>query len=245
MLEELNFFVMVGTLVGAYAYYLGIKKIGLNKKISGEDLFFICIGAFLGGILGAKILIWILNWETIINSSGLELFNYILNGRTIIGAIIGGFLGVEITKKCLGIKTSTGNAFAPALAIGVAIGRIGCYIKGCCYGKIAPEWLIGKVYMHDAWRYPTQIYEVIFHFTAFLIMWHQINKQRSKLKPGTLFPAYVFAYAIFRFFIEYIRGDTIPGFLGLTFFQIICLAGILIISGFWTVRYLKKKTLKK
>lgn len=243
MLEEINFFVVLGTLAGIYVYYLGIKKTGLNQKINGEDLFFICIGAFLGGVLGAKLPIWILNWNTIIHSGGTEMLSWIISGRTIVGAIIGGFIGVEITKKSLGIKTSTGNVFAPALAIAVAIGRIGCYVKGCCYGKITNvPWAI---YSFGALRHPTQIYEIIFHSIAFTIMWLKLRKEKENMKPYTLFPAYILAYAIFRFFMEFIRGDTTPGLLGLTFFQVICALGIIIIGAWYLVRYLKNKRVIK
>ncbi|MEK6885951.1 MAG: prolipoprotein diacylglyceryl transferase [Nanoarchaeota archaeon] len=237
--EEVNFFVILGTIIGAYVYYLGTKKAKINSKINSEDLFFLIIGAFLGGILGAKIPIWILNWNTILLASGTDKLLLIIGGRTIVGAIIGGFLGVEITKRCLGIKISTGNVFAPALAIGVAIGRIGCYVLGCCYGKITDvPWAI---YSFGALRHPTQIYEIIFHSIAFIIMWKKLSKEGDKMKPYTLFPAYILAYAVFRFFMEFIRGDTVPGILWLTFFQIICLAVILVISGWYIVRYLKNK----
>jgi prolipoprotein diacylglyceryltransferase len=241
MLEELNLFVILGTIVGVLIYYIGIKKTKIESKIKGEDLFFVVIGAFLGGILGAKIPIWIINWNQIISASGIEQVALIIGGRTVVGAIIGGFFGVEITKKLLGIKISTGNIFAPALAIGVAIGRIGCLVMSCCYGKIAPSWLIGKIYSHGAWRYPTQIYEIIFHFVAFLIMWTKLNKEGEKIKPYTLFPAYVFSYVIFRFFEEFIRGDSIPLLFRLTFFQWICLAVILILGSWKLVSYLKNK----
>jgi len=243
MLEEVNFFVILGTIIGAWVYYLGIKKVKMDSAIKREDLFFLIIGAFLGGILGAKIPLWILNWNAILSSTGVEQLGLIIGGRTIVGAIIGGFLGVEITKKFLGIKTSTGNIFAPALAIGVAIGRIGCYVKGCCYGKesVAP-WAI---YSSGALREPTQIYEIIFHTIAFVVMWRKLSKEKNKMKPYTLFPAYILAYAVFRFFIEYIRGDTVPGILGFTFFQVICFAGVLVVGGWYIVRYLNNKTLKK
>lgn len=243
VLEEVNFFVILGTVIGAWVYHLGIKKTKVNAKINSEDLFFLVIGAILGGILGAKIPIWILNWNAIVSAAGTEKLLLIIGGRTIVGAIIGGFLGVEITKRFLKIKTSTGNVFAPALAIGVAIGRIGCYVMGCCYGKITNvPWAI---YSFGALRHPTQIYEIIFHSIAFLIMWKKLSKEKDKMEPYTLFPAYIFAYAVFRFFMEFIRGDGIPGILGLTFFQVICVAGILIIGSWYLVRYLKNKGMKK
>lgn len=243
MLEEVNFFVILGTIVGVYIYYLGTKKTNLSFKIKSEDLLFIVIGAFIGGIFGAKILIWILNYNAIVSATGTEQLLLILSGRTIVGAIFGGFLGVEITKKFLGIKTSTGNVFAPALAIAVAIGRIGCYVMGCCYGKISSvPWAI---YSHGALRQPTQIYEIIFHSIAFVIMWKKLTKEKSKMKPYTLFPAYILAYAIFRFFMEYLRGDTIPGITGLTFFQVICVIGTIILSGWYLVKYLNKRNVRK
>jgi len=243
MLEEVNFFVILGTLAGIYTYYWGIKKTQINFRINGEDLFLIFIGALLCGILGAKIPVWILNWDKIIAAQGIERIWLIITGRTLVGALIGGFIGVELTKKIIGVKSSTGNLFAPALAIGLALGRIGCFIKQCCYGvETNLPW---AVYMHEAYRHPTQIYEAIFHFTAFIIMFIKIKKNSGKLKPGTLFPAYIFAYSIFRFITEFLRADAIiTRFWGLSSAQLICLIVAGIIGGNWLVKYINLKRVK-
>jgi len=239
MLEEVNFFVVLGTIIGAYVYYSGIRRTKLYSKINGEDLFFLIIGALLGGILGAKIPVWIMHWQEIISATGIERIALIIGGRTLIGALIGGFIGVEVAKKAMNIKTSTGNIFAPALAIGIGIGRIGCFVKQCCYGiETNLPW---AVYMHGAYRHPTQLYEAIFHLTAFIIMWKKLNKEGQKLKPGIFFYNYILAYAIFRFLTEFIRADVIATSFGLSAGQIVCLGAIIVIGGWKLVKYIKKK----
>lgn len=210
-----GFFVLLALIIGIFFYIYEAKK---QKKLS-ENTFYIFLAAIVGGTIGAKIPIWIINFNYIISNP--TLYN-LLSGRTIVGGLIGGFIAVLIIKKHLRIKEKRGNLFAPAIAIGVAIGRIGCFLRGCCYGK--PTGLPWGINFGDGiLRHPTQIYESIFMFILFIYLFMANEKEQ---KPGRLFKVLMISYFIFRFFIEFVRVEPVV-FFGLTIFQVISIIAVI------------------
>jgi phosphatidylglycerol:prolipoprotein diacylglycerol transferase len=122
-------------------------------------------------------------------------------GRTVLGGVIGGWVAVELGKKWLRITAPTGDAFAFALAAGEAIGRIGCYFNGCCYGRVSTvPWAI---YQHGAWRQPTQIYSSL----AAAITFGVLLAMRPRLAKGQLFGVYLIFFGGFRLILEPLRAD--------------------------------------
>jgi prolipoprotein diacylglyceryltransferase len=118
-----------------------------------------------------------------------------------------------------------GNQIAIPVAIAMAVGRIGCLLRGCCYGK--PTALIWGVDFGDhILRHPTQIYEIIFDIllVAFLV-W----KKKRIAKPGELFSIFMNCYLSFRFMLEFIRVEKVSS-LGLTDFQLICVISLIYIN---------------
>jgi len=212
------FFVLLGLAVGLFVYFFLAKE---EKKLS-ENSFYVLLAGLFGGIIGAKIPIWIYQFPLIINS--LPDLTPLLSGRTITGGLIGGMIAVIFVKRKLGIKEKKGNLFAPAIAIGVAIGRIGCFLQGCCFGTATGlPW--GVDFGDGILRHPTQIYEALFMLMLFFILiW-----RRKSARPGQLFFILMNAYFIFRFFEEFIRES--PMFLYLTVFQWISLSALLFING--------------
>ena len=189
-------------------FYLDSRK----QKSSGNTAP-ILIAALFGGVLGAKLPIWVFHFQEIVSS--FPDIGPILSGRTIVGGLIGGTLAVIFTKKFI-LKTTErrGNVFAPAIALGIAIGRIGCFLKGCCYG-IATSLTWGVNFGDGIMRHPTQIYESIFALAMFAYL------QRAKKKdpaPGSLFTILMVFYFSFRFLLEFIRVEA-KIFLGLSGFQ--------------------------
>jgi len=225
------FFVFFGLLAGGIVYYFEAKK----KGSLNENSFLIAFGSLAGGILGAKLLEWSINFNLVINH--IANLDYILSGRTIVGGLIGGVIGSNITKKILRIKEKKGNLFAPAVALGVAVGRIGCFFYGCCYGKETfLPW--GVNFGDGVLRHPTQIYESFFMLGMFFYL--EKIKSRPNLKPGELFKILMISYFIFRFFIEFIRVEKIA-FFGLTVFQIISMGAIIYLIKDNIVQFINKK----
>lgn len=227
-----SFFVLLALIIGILAYFFEAKK----HKTLGEKTFYILMAALVGGILGAKIPIWVMNYKLILsNPFNLGL---ILSGRTIIGGLIGGTLGVVIIKKIMGIKEKKGNLFAPAIAIGVAIGRIGCFLRGCCFGL--PTNLPWGIDFGDGIiRHPTQIYESVFMLGMFFYLNHKKNKNP---KPGELFKILMICYFTFRFFIEFIRAEK-AFFLGIEVFQLVSLLAILYFAKDDLIRFINNRLL--
>ncbi len=208
-----SFFITLGIITGALVYFYEARKLHQNN----EKTFMIVIGAFIGSTIGAKLLEMLLNVDRL--SSANDLLLFLISGRTIIGGLIGGTIGVWITKRILNIKAKRGNLFAPAVAIGVCIGRIGCFFEGCCYGK--PSHLPWAVDFGDGIaRHPTQLYEAVFMLIMFFVI--KLGFKNKTVAPGYLFNFLMIAYFIFRFLIEFIRTERIA-FLYLTYFQIICI----------------------
>lgn len=166
--------------------------------------------ALIFGLLGAKV-------PTLLQN---PTWAGLLVNKSVVGGLLGGMAGVYLVKRWLKIKVRLGNVIAPAAALGLGIGRIGCFFNGCCAG-IAWPW--GVDFGDGVLRLPTQLFEAAFQVTAFCLL-HVWNKRATR--PGLLFKVYVLAYFAFRFLIEFIRIN--PDYwLGLTLYQLLSLAGIL------------------
>ena len=120
--------------------------------------------AVAGAALGSKFLYWLEDPQQTLEN--LHNPAYWIGGKTIVGALIGGLATVELMKRYIGLRTSTGDLYAIPLALGIAIGRVGCFLTGLSdntYGT--PTSLPWGVDFGDGIRrHPTQLYEIIFLF---------------------------------------------------------------------------------
>jgi len=196
---------------GVGYYWWGIRK----DKGKNQGAFEIVAAGLICGTIGSKIPILL---ET-------PTFDKLLAAKSIVGGLIGGFIGVILVKRWLKIKLRLGNVIAPSVALGMAIGRLGCFFNGCCYGiETHAQW--GIDFGDGLLRYPTQLFEVIFHLSAFLLLHFAKKKVKT---PGILFRFYLITYFVFRFLIEYIRVN--PTFyLGLTVYQLISALAVVFLS---------------
>ncbi len=130
-------------------------------------------------------------------------------GKTVLGALLGGYAAVELAKKFLGYTRATGDWFAFICPVGIILGRIGCLLHGCCLGKICqPAWFTLRD-AHGAARWPAVPVEIIFNLVA--IVAFAILRRNQKLV-GQHFHLYLMAYGVFRLVHEFFR-DT-PAILG-------------------------------
>jgi phosphatidylglycerol:prolipoprotein diacylglycerol transferase len=132
-----------------------------------------------------------------------------LSGKSVMGALPGGWIGVEVAKKVLGYNDQTGDRFALLLPIPLILGRIGCLNAGCC-GGIACSF--GK--------WPSVPVEIGFQLMALICLWMM---RRAHWLTGQHFHLYLIAYGLFRFFHEFMRATPKP-FFGWSGYQIIGLA---------------------
>jgi phosphatidylglycerol---prolipoprotein diacylglyceryl transferase len=212
-----GFFVGLALAAGVLVYWRETKR----SRQNNENGFYLAVAGLLGGAVGAKLLEWIINYRFIAaHFSDPRIFLY---GRTIVGGLIGGMVAVMAVKWKMGIRARLGNAFAPAIALGVAIGRIGCFLAGCCYGKPTNMgW--GVNFGDGVLRYPTQLFESVFMLGMFF--WLRRRAKDPAVKPGQLFGELMLAYFSFRFLLEFIKDEPIM-FLGLTIFQYISIVVII------------------
>ena len=214
-----QFFVSLALIVGLALYFYEIKK---EKRDNMKGLYLV-IFAVLGGAIGAKIPLVFMYWDKIVAEP--NRYNLLLSGRTIIGGLLGGFFGAFMARKIFRIKERMGNQIAIPLVIGMAIGRVGCFFTGCCYG-VATGLSIGVDFGDHILRHPTQLYELIFDLgLALFLIW----KKRRNPMPGDLFRIFMNAYLSFRFFLEFIRVE-LRSPIGLTDFQLICIVSLLFIN---------------
>lgn len=196
-----------------------------------ERLVLIYIAALVGAFLGAKIVYlgaegW-LHWHD--ENRWIEL----ATGKSITGALLGGYAAVEIAKHFLRYPGKTGDWFAIIVPLGVALGRVGCILHGCCLGRVCePSWFT----MNDAAgvsRWPAALVELLFNALMFGVA---LLLRSRRFLPGQHFHIYLMAYGVFRFTHEFLR-DT-PQILGpFSGYQIAAL-GIFALGalGFWRRR---------
>jgi prolipoprotein diacylglyceryltransferase len=209
------------------SYFIGFRvyQYTRNKeKLPTDTSLWIVVGAIFGAAFGSKFVYWledpiktIHHWNNII---------YLLEGKTIVGGLLGGLIGVEIAKKIVGWKESTGDDFVFPLAIGMMIGRVGCFLTGLSdhtYG-IETNWITGVDFGDGVRRHPTQLYEIA--FLLLLVIMLTIFKKQKKMENGSLFKLYMIGYLTFRFLIDFIKPTPHPYF-HLNNIQIACIAGII------------------
>ena len=216
-------FVGLSLIVGITWFLITVPK---KEKIKGYRPFVIVLSALFFGAIGSKALVIIENIKPLVEDfSKIRVF--LFTGKSIVGGLIGGYIGVIIGKKVLNIKEKRfGNQIAPAVALGMAVGRIGCFLTGCCYG-IETNLPIGIDFGDGINRIPTQLIEMAFCLILFGYLFYK-QKTEKELQPGILFYDLILYYFIFRFLIEFIRG-TEKNILFLSIYQIISILGIIYI----------------
>jgi phosphatidylglycerol:prolipoprotein diacylglycerol transferase len=195
------------------------RPIGLSR----DARLALGLGAFCGGMLGAKLPFVLADWDGFLSGTA-----WLDNGKTIVLGLVGGYFGVEAVKWALGIEVKTGDSFAAPVAAAVAVGRLACFAGGCCYGTETDlPW--GVVFHDGVPRHPTQLYEFAFHAScAVALVWMQA---RGMFR-FQLMKLYIILYLSYRFATEFIRPE--PRFtLGLTAYQWAALAFAPVFAALW------------
>ncbi len=192
----------LGYLSGGCAFWWLARRRGLNTVGVASTM---AVGLF-GGLVFGNIFQFLFTGEA---------------GKTVIGAIAGGYATIIVFKSYIGLTRPLGDLFAFAISAGEAVGRWGCFFGGCCYGKVAHGTF--TIWQHNAWRYPTQIYLSLAAALTFAIL---LTVERKHLLPENgLFYLQGTLFCTLRFIIEFFRvGDTV--LYGLTAAQLACLAGL-------------------
>lgn len=228
------YFNIFGREIPSYSLFVGIALIvgilwstftvSFGKKVRLDKAYIIVLFALVFGLLGSKIVVIIENIGVLIDDFS-RAKDFLFAGKSIIGGLAGGYVGVMVAKKVLkNDNIRIGNNIAPAIALSMAIGRIGCFLTGCCYG-IETNLPIGVDFGDGVSRIPTQLIEMIFCFILFIYLFYK-QQTKKELMPGILFKELVIYYFVFRFLIEFLRV-TEKNILFLSIYQIISILGII------------------
>ena len=202
-----------------YRQMRGLSPLGLERSQQNALTAF----GILGAAIGAKLLGLAEHSELWAAGSVLSL----LAAKSILGALLGGTLGVELTQAVLKIKLSTGDAYVFPLIIAMMIGRFGCFFAGVSDGTwgSATGGFWGLDGGDGVLRHPTPVYEIWVLGILGLGFYAIRNKP---LKSGMRFQIFMAVYCAFRFAVEFIKPVTIWLPLGLSILQICALCGVLI-----------------
>ena len=140
--------------------------------------------------------------------------------KTILGGLLGGFAGATAFKALAGITFDTGDAFARGTCLMLAIGRLGCAARHCCFGIEVPAWA-GLDLGDGVPRLPVQLLEAAVVFGLFLFLHHL---HRRGLAHNRRFFIFLLGYGLTRFSLEFLREQVAGGWLGLGFYQWLALA---------------------
>jgi prolipoprotein diacylglyceryl transferase len=205
-------FVLLGVTVATLIFFYEARR----RRMLNEQMLWIAIGALVTGAIAAKLST---AWEYIVLAPEPSLLGMIeRGGKSILGGLAGAYVGAVVTKRIVGYREPTGDLFAPAVALGMAVGRWGCFLTEQIGTPTSLPWGIAvspEVAAHipncpsctsGVTMHPSFIYEIIFHALMFGWLWHL--RPRVYVK-GELLKIYLICYALFRFAVEFVRGNLV------------------------------------
>jgi phosphatidylglycerol---prolipoprotein diacylglyceryl transferase len=235
-----NFFLPTYGVLVAIAFLVALyvaTRLGKQAGLNTEHVSNLGIYCALMGLLGAKIFMILFDWRHYLNDPG-DIFS--LSTLQAAGVFHGGLIAAVVfaylyTRHFKMPWLTTADVFAPGIAIGHAIGRIGCLMAGCCYGQVCDRpWAItytnpeaSKMSNTPLFQplHPTQLYESAAELLVFAFLWMRIKKPH---RSGDIIGLYLVISSVFRFVIEFYRFHEQDLWFGLSLTQWISIALLLL-----------------
>jgi phosphatidylglycerol---prolipoprotein diacylglyceryl transferase len=215
----------------AYAAGFAVYRFQRGRQgdvVAEPQRWTVLAAAAVGALAGSRLLGIGEQWPTVMEAwrTGQTLRLLLApGGKTIVGGLLGGWLAVELVKRLSGIRRRTGDLFALPLCMGIAVGRVGCFVAGLAddtYGK--PTRLPWAVNWGDGiGRHPVQIYEILF-----LALLGFAVSRRTLLPEGARFRIFMAGYLGWRIAIDFLKPQ--PLVAGMNLIQWACVAGILALA---------------
>lgn len=206
----------------AIRYYLYLRK--KEKVISELNHLPIILGGLLGGLFGARLI----DMAYVAPTSLLErvgLISYFFfGGKTIVGALAGGIVGIELMKWIRKEKKKTvGDMFTYPIILGIMIGRVGCFLTGVRDDTVGVASSLPWAFDQGDGipRHPTALYEIVFLGLFWVIL--RLIDRRFRLAEGVRFRIFIVTYMTFRFLVDFLK-PSVPMLFGLTAIQFVCIA---------------------
>ena len=206
-----GFALSIAFAIGIGLAYFRAKREGTNP----EHIFNLCIWVILAGIVGAKLLLVVIDIRYFLENPRELLTVWRLGGVWWGGPVMGALLAWFYAKRRQMRFFKSADIVSPSVALGVAIGRLGgCFMAGCCYGR-PTDSLLGVVFTNEYSHitfgtplhipiHPTQVYNSVANLVNFVIL---MLIYRKKKFDGQIFLLYVMIYSVGRFLTEFFRGD--------------------------------------
>jgi len=246
-----GFMMALGVACAIWFMYVQAKNQGLNASKLIDMVFYTIIIA----LLGAKAVLLVSNFSYYTSNPG-ELLSLARSGGVFQGGLAAGIIFALFYMRKHKLPTwKTGDIMAPALALGHAFGRIGCFCAGCCYGRPAESALGVEFHDHYAHEltgipidraiHPVQLYESALNFINFFFLFIILKKKKFD---GQVFSLYIINYSFIRYFTEFYRGDhaskvffikNASPYLSISYPQVFCILGL--ISGIILFFVFKKR----
>jgi len=234
-----GFFLALGFIAGLVLATITARKEGVAFE-RVVDLFFYTV---LSAIIGSRILFVLINFD-VYRDNPLQIFKIWEGGLVFYGGLIlavGVSIGYMRWNRLPIWKWA--DLFSPPIALGLFLGRIGCFFAGCCYGKeTSLPWGVIFADPNSLARlniplHPVQLYEAGSNLAIFFFLkW----REKRKAFEGQIFWLFLFLYSVTRFFIEMLRGDP-RGFLFQKLFSTSQAIGVgLVIASLFMLFYLNR-----
>jgi prolipoprotein diacylglyceryltransferase len=205
-----------------FRYFLYLRKRTVDS-ISTDHRTLILIAGALGAFFFSRTIGF---FDTPDFVNGNFSFAGWFSNKTILGGLLGGLFAIELCKKVIGVKKSSGDLMTYPILLAMIIGRIGCFLAGLEDGTYGNETTLpwGINFGDSLYRHPTNLYEILF----LTLVWTTLLmiERKYKLADGARFKIFMFSYCIFRFFIEFIKPVQMLAF-HLSSIQLASLFGIL------------------
>ena len=225
--------------LAATVVYLALRR-RFGDPIPTPIRWTVVAAAVGGATLGSKLLYWLEDPQTtLLHRNDIA---YLMGGKTIVGALVFGMIAVELMKRYIGLQQSTGDLYAIPLALGIALGRIGCFLTGLAddtYG-VATNLPWGVDFGDGIRRHPTQLYEIVFLATLIPVLLRVLRSiplsvtanasTVTRFREGDAFKFFMVAYLSFRLICDFIKPYP-RVLLGLGTIQWACILGLLYYSG--------------
>lgn len=190
------------------AFWTGARR-APGAGVSPDMVYDLVPWLVIGAVVGARFVYVVSYWEHFAGRPWTEVFAVWTGGLVYYGGLIGAIFGTVLFARRKKVSLwPLADVAAPSVALGQAIGRIGCLLHGCCYGRACElPWAIHFPADHvtrGAGVHPTQIYESALSFALYAgLAW----LFRSRKFDGQVFAVYLLGYAVLRFVVESFRGD--------------------------------------
>lgn len=217
--------IALGVFISSAVFQKFALKEGYTRKEISETIFWVVVWGILGGRI-FHILVHFSYYQHHL----LDIIKIRNGGLAVQGAIISSFVFLTVYSKIKKIEfLKTIDLFALVVPIGQAIGRIGCFLNGCCYGKPTDSLTGIQLPLLEQKVHPTQLYYAFCYLLLFFIL---LKAYKKKSQNGEILGLYLLSFGIMRYLIDFLRGDMVITSFGLTSTQ---LFGILFffLGGIW------------